>query len=109
MGWTPAERAARQKELDAAVWSTSWSEQRSAEVAAWEHTRVILANACAQARSAAGRMLRWAWGSAGAGAGVPALSELSLKKALGGSSIVMYNFGVGPRFAYVSASARAPK
>ena len=25
------------------------------------------------------------------------------------SSIVMYNFGVGPRFAYVSASARAPK
>ena len=25
------------------------------------------------------------------------------------SSTVMYNFGVGPRFAYVSASARAPK
>ena len=25
------------------------------------------------------------------------------------SSIVMYNFGVGPHFAYVSASARAPK
>ena len=25
------------------------------------------------------------------------------------SSSVMYNFGVGPRFAYVSASARAPK
>ncbi len=25
------------------------------------------------------------------------------------SSIVMYNFGVGPRFAYVSASSRAPK
>jgi hypothetical protein len=25
------------------------------------------------------------------------------------SSIVMYNFGVGPRFAFVSASARAPK
>jgi hypothetical protein len=25
------------------------------------------------------------------------------------SSIVMYNFGVGPRFAYVSASVRAPK
>jgi hypothetical protein len=25
------------------------------------------------------------------------------------SSIVMYNFGVGPRFAYVSASARAPR
>ena len=25
------------------------------------------------------------------------------------SSNVMYNFGVGPRFAYVSASARAPK
>ena len=25
------------------------------------------------------------------------------------SSSIMYNFGVGPRFAYVSASARAPK
>jgi hypothetical protein len=25
------------------------------------------------------------------------------------SSIVMYNFGVGPRFAYVSVSSRAPK
>jgi hypothetical protein len=25
------------------------------------------------------------------------------------SSTVMYNFGVGPRFAFVSASARAPK
>jgi hypothetical protein len=25
------------------------------------------------------------------------------------SSIVMYNFGVGPRFAFVSASVRVPK
>ena len=31
------------------------------------------------------------------------------KKEQDRSSIVMYNFGVGPRFAYVSASARAPK
>ena len=29
--------------------------------------------------------------------------------AMEASSTVMYNFGVGPRFAFVSASARAPK
>jgi len=90
MGWTPARVAERQKMADEAVWSTSWSERRRAEVAEWEHKRVILANACAQARCAAGRLVRWSWGSAGAGAGVPALSELSLRKALGGIVDLVY-------------------
>ena len=38
------------------------------------------------------------------------LIELTVRdKYPGLSSTVMYNFGVGPRFAYVSTSARAPK
>ncbi len=35
--------------------------------------------------------------------------EEKLPRQLVTSSTVMYNFGVGPRFAFVSASARAPK
>ena len=94
MGRTPAERAAREQELAEAAWSTSWSAERAHEVAAWEHQRVVLANACAQARGAAGRMLRWSWermgGALADDAGVPALSELSLRKATGGIVDLVY-------------------
>ena len=37
------------------------------------------------------------------------LAQVAAKFGLKASSKGMYNFGVGPRFAYVSASARAPK
>jgi hypothetical protein len=90
MVWTQAMRGERQKELDEAVWSTSWSAKRRAEVAEWEHKRVILTNACVQAKSAAVRMMRWSWGSAGGAASVPRLSELSFKKALGGIVDLVY-------------------
>jgi hypothetical protein len=79
--------------LDEAVWSRSWSEERREEVAEWLRKRAILYNACRQAKCAAGRMMKWSWGSAGGaeeevvragGGGVAKLSELSFKKALGG-------------------------
>jgi hypothetical protein len=45
----------------------------------------------------------------GVGCGSTEVPSKRLRGLSDRSSIVMYNFGVGPRFAFVSASARAPK